>query len=121
MLHATEREGRISAVKICPATPVVSHLFFADDSVILLKSNQQEAAALKEILDIYEQCSGHCINVEKSTLMFSPNTPTEARDVVRSTLQIRSENWNEKYLGLTVHVGRSRKRAFTFIKGALAG
>uniref|UniRef100_A0A8R7QY99 Reverse transcriptase domain-containing protein n=1 Tax=Triticum urartu TaxID=4572 RepID=A0A8R7QY99_TRIUA len=105
LLHAAEREGKISGVKICPAAPVVSHLFFADDSVILMKSNQQEDAALKEILDLYEQCSGQCINVEKSALMFSPNTNTEARDAVKDTLQIRSEDWKEKYLGLPVHVG----------------
>lgn len=121
LLHAAEREGRISGVKVCPAAPVVSHLFFADDSIIMLKSNQEEADALKEILDIYEQCSGQCINVEKSALMFSNNTSTEARNSVKSNLQIQSENWNAKYLGLPVHVGRSRKQAFTYIKGAMAG
>uniref|UniRef100_A0A8R7TID6 Reverse transcriptase domain-containing protein n=1 Tax=Triticum urartu TaxID=4572 RepID=A0A8R7TID6_TRIUA len=105
LLHAAEREGRISGVKVCPAAPVVSHLFFADDSIIMLKSNQEEADALKEILDIYEQCSGQCINVEKSALMFSNNTSTEARNSVKSNLQIQSENWNAKYLGLPVHVG----------------
>ena len=40
---------------------------------------------------------------------------------MKNALQIQSETWNEKYLGLPVHVGRSRRKAFAFVKGALAG
>jgi hypothetical protein len=32
------------------------------------------------------------------------------------TLAIHSDAWNEKYLGLPVYVGRSKKKAFEYIK-----
>uniref|UniRef100_A0A453GEU8 Reverse transcriptase zinc-binding domain-containing protein n=1 Tax=Aegilops tauschii subsp. strangulata TaxID=200361 RepID=A0A453GEU8_AEGTS len=53
--------------------------------------------------------------------MFSPNTSDATKAEVKNALHIQSESWNEKYLGLPVHVGRSRRKAFAFVKGALAG
>uniref|UniRef100_A0A453RC20 Reverse transcriptase zinc-binding domain-containing protein n=1 Tax=Aegilops tauschii subsp. strangulata TaxID=200361 RepID=A0A453RC20_AEGTS len=53
--------------------------------------------------------------------MFSPNTSALARQGVKDALQIHSENWNEKYLGLPVHVGKSRKKAFAFVKNVISG
>ncbi|KAI4988293.1 hypothetical protein ZWY2020_029923 [Hordeum vulgare] len=53
--------------------------------------------------------------------MFSPNTHEDIRAGVKGVLGIQSENWNDKYLGLPVHVGRSRRKAFAYIKGAVAG
>ncbi|KAE8773531.1 retrotransposon protein [Hordeum vulgare] len=108
----------MSGVKICNNAPTVSHLFFADDAVLLMKADQSEAEVLKEILDLYESCSGQCINTEKSAIMFTPNTRDEARTAVKNALVIHSENWNEKYLGLPVHVGQSKRKAFAYIKGA---
>lgn len=52
--------------------------------------------------------------------MFSPNTRDEAKSVVKDALQIQSESWNEKYLGLPLHVGKSRRKAFAFVKGVMA-
>jgi len=95
--------------------------FFADDSMLLMKAKQQEAEALRDILSLYEECSGQCINVEKSALMFSPNTEDGVKENIKNTLNIRSENWNEKYLGLPVHVGRSRRKTFACIKKNTCG
>ena len=50
LLHEAEEQGRISGVKICQNAPSVSHLLFADDSMIFLKAKQEEVAALHEIL-----------------------------------------------------------------------
>uniref|UniRef100_A0A8R7QUJ5 Reverse transcriptase domain-containing protein n=1 Tax=Triticum urartu TaxID=4572 RepID=A0A8R7QUJ5_TRIUA len=105
LLHDAQRRGLISGVKICSNAPAVSHLLYADDSMLLLKASSEEVAALRGVLDLYEQCSGQCINTEKSATMFSPNTLAEIREVVKQTIHIQSENWNEKYLGLPVHVG----------------
>ena len=54
LLHEAEETGKVSGVQICRAAPTVSHLFFADDSMILLKATQQEATTLRDILDLYE-------------------------------------------------------------------
>uniref|UniRef100_A0A452ZV79 Reverse transcriptase domain-containing protein n=1 Tax=Aegilops tauschii subsp. strangulata TaxID=200361 RepID=A0A452ZV79_AEGTS len=120
-LHDAAEKGSISGVKICPGAPSISHPFFANDSVLLIKANQQEAAALHEALKLYEESSGQCINVEKSAVMFSPNTSQLAKDAVKQAIEIHSENWNDRYLGLPVHVGRSRRKAFAYIKGNICG
>ena len=53
--------------------------------------------------------------------MFSPNTSTEAKSSVKGSLKIYSENWNDRYLGLPVHVGRSKRRVFGYIKNNICG
>jgi hypothetical protein len=81
-----------------------------------MKANKEEAEELRHILALYENCSGQCINPKKSTVMFSRNTPHAVRNVIKETLVIHSEAWNEKYLGLPVYVGRSKRKAFAYLK-----
>jgi hypothetical protein len=46
---------------------------FADDSLLLLEASVQTAEVIKSILQVYEECSGHMINRDKSSVMFSSN------------------------------------------------
>jgi hypothetical protein len=108
--------GELVGVKICPAAPTVTHLFFADDSFLLIRANVEEALALCETLELYENCSGQCINIEKSAIMFSKNSNQHQKVSVKNALAIQGDAWNEKYLGLSVYVGRSKKKAFEYIK-----
>jgi hypothetical protein len=52
----------------------VSHLLFADDSLILFRANRGDAQQLQRVLHLYEECSGQIINKDKSAIMFSTNT-----------------------------------------------
>uniref|UniRef100_A0A8I6YKR7 Reverse transcriptase domain-containing protein n=1 Tax=Hordeum vulgare subsp. vulgare TaxID=112509 RepID=A0A8I6YKR7_HORVV len=88
LLRHTEEQGVLHGVKICPRAPCVSHLLFADDSMLLIRAQQQEATTLHNILQLYEACSGQCINTEKSTIMFSPNTQDQDRIAVKDALAI---------------------------------
>ena len=38
---------------------------------------------------------------------------------MKAALYISSEAYNEKYLGLPVYIGRSKKKAFTYLKDAI--
>jgi hypothetical protein len=74
MLQKAENEGKMEGIKICRGAPKVNHLFFADDSLILMKARASDALELRRILEVYEKASGQVINREKSSLMFSPNS-----------------------------------------------
>ena len=84
-----------------------------------MKAKASEAEELQRILAVYEQCSGQCINHEKSAIMFSKNCGTQSKDEVKATLGIASEAYNEKYLGLPMYIGRYKKKAFAYIKDSI--
>jgi len=116
MLLKAEQEGKIGGIKICREAPRINHLFFADDSLILMRARADDAKDLRKILEIYERASGQVINKDKSSIMFSPNTIQQDRSQMRVNLGIQAEAKSERYLGLPVAVGRSRKKAFEYIK-----
>ena len=116
MLQKAEMEEKIKGIKICRSAPRVNHLFFADDSLILMRASQSDANELRRILNVYERASGQVINRSKSSILFSPNSDHQVKLQVRSILSIDQEARSEKYLGLPVTVGKSRKRTFEYIK-----
>jgi len=64
----------------------------------------------------YELASGQVINKDKSSILFSPNTGDHAKQQMRLILFINQEATAERYLGLPVLVGKSKKKAFEYIK-----
>ena len=54
--------------------PRVSHLFFADDSVIFCRATKEECMQVAKVLEVYEEESGQKLNREKTSLFFSKNT-----------------------------------------------
>ena len=58
LLHMTEMEGHIQGVAICQNGPRVSHLFFADDSVLFCREKEEECRKILDILATYERGSG---------------------------------------------------------------
>ena len=80
----------------------ISHLFFANDLVLLMRARTKEALELQRILQVYEGCSGQCVNHEKSAVMFSKNCSEQTKGNVKGALGIDSEACNDKYSGLVV-------------------
>lgn len=110
LLQNAESERKIEGIRVCRGAPRVNHLFFADDSLILMKARSVDANTLKHILRTYELASGQMINKDKSSILFSPNTGESTKQQIRSILSINQEARNERYLGLPVSVGKSRKK-----------
>jgi hypothetical protein len=107
-LKHVEEIGGIEGIKVCRGAPSVSHLLFADDSLILLKAELNNAISLQQVLDSYCANSGQLISVAKSSISFSPNTPVEVKVEICNTLNINTEALSNKYLGLLALVGADR-------------
>jgi hypothetical protein len=111
-----QRDGRIEGIRICSGAPYVSHLFFADDTLMLIKATGPSANCLQQILELYVEVSGQMVNKDKTSIMFSPNTSPQVKDLVLNELGIQYTAKNEKYLGLPVYIGKSKKKMFEYIK-----
>ena len=116
LLRKKERENAIRGIAICREGPHISHLFFADDSVIFCLASIHDCGAFHNVLAIYERASGQKINKAKTALFFSKNTPPSTRTSILTMFGTSATSQFEKYLGLPPIMGRSKKRAFNDIK-----
>lgn len=66
--------GCLKGVKASRKGPSISHLLFADYSILFEQAISCGAQVLKDILKKYELNSGQCDNFEKSTIFFMSNT-----------------------------------------------
>lgn len=88
LIHHPKLNGALHGIKMAQASPAVSDLFFADDSLLFTKASCQEANMKKELLNAFETASGQAINYQKSTLCFSPNVNGGVRASIKFILGI---------------------------------
>ena len=69
-----------------------------------------------DILQLYAESSGQCINFEKSSIYFSSNTGEGQRDMIKSMLGVKEVEKFESYLGLPTLLDLSKYQAFSFLK-----
>ena len=109
LLNAAESNGVLEGVPVCNNAPSITHLLLANDSLLLLKVNDESANHLRYVLQL-EECLGQIINKDKSLIMFSRNTKTAAKESFMEILDISTEASCERYLGLPVYVGCSKRK-----------
>ncbi|KAH9649947.1 transcriptional corepressor LEUNIG-like protein [Citrus sinensis] len=118
LVHA-ENHKFIHGIKFGVNGPIVSHLFFADGSLVFSKASVAECNQLKELFDLYSNASGQVINFQKSSLFFSPNTPGNIREAIKHIFNLSVVSHHEQYLGLPSMLGRSKKFFFNTLKARL--
>ncbi|KAK9666078.1 hypothetical protein RND81_14G158900 [Saponaria officinalis] len=106
----------MEGIKICRGGPHISHLFFADDTIIFSKANKKNAETVHDVITQYELASGQRINMQKSEIFFSPNTALPDRDDVQGILGAKIVASPDKYLGLPAIIERNKTVAFAPLK-----
>ena len=94
----------------------LTHLFFADDSLLFCKASIQECNHIQDILSEYEAASSQKLNRDKTTLFFNKVTSQNTQESIINLLGVPEIKQYEKYLGLPSFVGRGKKPSFAFIK-----
>nr|XP_023894138.1 uncharacterized protein LOC112006071 [Quercus suber] len=116
MIQRAACNGDIKGVSICRNGPKLTHLFFADDSLLFCRATIQECRKVMEILATYERVSGQRLNREKTALFFSKSTALEHQSQIMDELGVSKLKQYEEYLGLPAMVGRHKKASFGKIK-----
>jgi hypothetical protein len=116
LIYQAERTGWLFGVPTSPKRPRLSHLFFADNSLLFCRAQARDWGRLSQLLECYEKASGQQLNKEKTSIFFSRNTTPEVRDNILHLSGIPCTQRFDKYLGLHALVGKSRLKEFKNIK-----
>ncbi|KAK1611456.1 hypothetical protein QYE76_035129 [Lolium multiflorum] len=107
-------------LKCCRGAPGISHLFFADDSLLFFKASSQQATVIKHTIAQFERCTCQLLSSEKCSLMLNEMCPTETQEEIKSILGITQSTFDEKYLGLPTPEGRMKAEKFQPTKDRFA-
>ena len=80
MLRKEEEQGNIWGISISREVPQISHLFFADDSIVFCRALVEEGRRILRVLEDYEAKSRQKLNKDKTSLFFSKNTKREVQE-----------------------------------------
>ena len=109
-------EGSIHAFALSRRSPKLTHLLFADDSLLFCRSTRDECQKVLDLLASYESMLGQKINRGKTTIFFSKSTTPAMRIEIKEALGVPEILQYDKYLGLPSLVGKHKKASFDYIK-----
>lgn len=107
--------NHIHGVSVAKGAPTISHLFFADDTLLLGHATIEEATYLKHAISLYEKVSGQLVNYDKSGIVFSPNASPQIVTAITDIFGMRQVQSHGKYFGLPSVAGRRKKDIFAGI------
>lgn len=116
LLQDANATGRLYSLSFAPSGPPVSHLLFANDSLIFFRANELQFLALKDLLSVYGTTSDQCINFAKSALSFSPNVHILRQQFLPSLLDVVLVNDFGNYFGLPSSFSRRKGQDWRFLK-----
>jgi len=117
LLQKKVQDRSLQELKVCRGAPGISHLLFADDTLLFFKANVEQASLAKQALDLFAQCTGQLINPAKCSIMFNEHGDTMEQDQVKHILEVQLSSFETKYLGLPAPFRSHKKRKIPISHG----
>jgi hypothetical protein len=100
LLHREIERGALHELHVCRRAPGISHLLFADDTLLFMEVKEEQAYIINSVLHQYEHGTGQLINPGKCSIMFGKNCETADKERIKEILRVAHIAEDEKYLGL---------------------
>lgn len=84
--------------------------------MIICQAQEEDAMALKGVLDLYGRASGQVINFEKSSMTFSRGVSQTLKSQLATILGVQVVESHDKYLGMPAVVGKSKQQIFSVLR-----
>ncbi|XP_057418855.1 uncharacterized protein LOC130713070 [Lotus japonicus] len=121
MLRKAQEKGSIQGIKLAPTAPSLTHLFFADDSLLFMRATSQEAYHLINLLNTFSLASGQRINIQESGLICNRALEHQRGGQLASILNIQVWESPGVYLGLPAIWGRNKTHSLAWLKDRIEG
>lgn len=125
LIHKAVENESLQGIQFSKEGPMIHHLFFADDCLLISKASPDQARKLVEILKIYERATGQLVNVSKSAISFGAKLKENLKVEIKEITGIEKEGGSGSYLGLPECFSGSKTELLVFIydrlKGRLSG
>ncbi|KAL5820560.1 hypothetical protein ACOSQ3_022442 [Xanthoceras sorbifolium] len=95
---------------------LITHLFFADDSMIFTKATSTECLNIQHIILTYLRASGQSVNFQKSSVCFSKHVPDLLIEELVQILGVQEVASHKRYLGLQRFISWDKRSVFQQIK-----
>ena len=88
LIKKVDVEGEIHGFSLCRRGPKLTHLLFADGSLLFCRANMEECNKALEILNMYEGSSGQKVNRSKTSIFFSKSTSAKMQSSIKEALGV---------------------------------
>ncbi|KAK2653573.1 hypothetical protein Ddye_013429 [Dipteronia dyeriana] len=96
--------------------PVISHLFFIDDSLLYIGASAKDCQAIRNILGVYSRASGQQVNFEKSSMCVSKGVSSSMGDKLVRLIGVQRVRCLDRYLGIPDFASKNKKQLHKDIK-----
>ncbi|KAG2315720.1 hypothetical protein Bca52824_018842 [Brassica carinata] len=100
MLESAVCNNKIQGIKFSDVGPMIHHMLFADDSLLICRADEEQARELMRILKIYERATGQMVSIAKSAVTFGSRVPEATKETIKRATGIHKEGGTGSYLGL---------------------
>lgn len=90
-------------------------MLFADDILLFGEASLETVLAIQNVLNLFCGFSGQTVSLEKSSILFSQNTPSSLRQCIIEQIGIKESENLSPYLGFLLVSKRRSKREVSFI------
>ncbi|KAJ4787969.1 RNA-directed DNA polymerase (reverse transcriptase)-related family protein [Rhynchospora pubera] len=109
-LKQAQSMGHIQGVKLAQTCPILTHVIYADDLILLGNATGDEVQQMSNIMENFANVSGLMINPVKSKLWFSKKCSDQAMQSVKDGLRADLAGQEERYLGVILAHSNSAKK-----------
>lgn len=106
----------LKGMKIARNCPVISHLFFDDDSLVFFRATRDDCLQVRNCFECYAKAYRQLVNFNKSALTFNPCTSTQIIKDIKNMLSVEVVKGHELYLGLPTFSLSSKRLQFAYIR-----
>ncbi|KAG8366403.1 hypothetical protein BUALT_Bualt17G0076000 [Buddleja alternifolia] len=99
-------------IPACKRGPFFSHMFFADDLILLVRATRKNTITIKVVMQKFCDASGLVINKNKSKMSFAQCTRRWDRRCISMEMGIACTDNLGRYLGVPIVHGRSTPRVY---------